>query len=65
MRNNKFFNDTDIIEIIHLSIKIITEYIKINSPNYYYLLQLRDCVLWCINNLSEVISQPSGKALFY
>lgn len=59
IRNNKFFNDTEIIEMIYKSIKKITTYIKNSSPSFNYLLQLRDCVLWCLNNLTEVITQPS------
>ena len=26
-----------------------------------YLIQLRDCVIWCLNNLIEIITQPTGK----
>lgn len=60
IRNNKYCFDELIIEINYKAIKKIQDCLKSFVINNNYALEIRECVMWAINNLSEIISQFSG-----
>jgi hypothetical protein len=55
--------DSILIEKLLQIIKKIIERTSMNKivVNPEYSLELRDCLLWCINNIGETITQPTGK----
>lgn len=67
MRNNKYLDDSILIERIIDMVKKISERSGMNKKvvNDEYLLELRDCLVWCCGIISELISLPAGKFLIY
>lgn len=44
--------------------KKILEILKSNSINLEYALELRECVIWIINNINELINQSSSILIY-
>jgi hypothetical protein len=47
------------VEIIQTQSEILKT--RYNQPNYE--CEVKDCILWCLNNLNELIAQPSADLL--
>lgn len=58
IRINKFWNETTIVDIVYKCTKRLFLLYKQNSYDYLYLLQVRECFVWCLNNLNELLTQP-------
>ena len=55
-------NDTSLIDMIYTNVKKLIELYKQNSNDTIYCEEIRECCLWCLNNISELLTQPlSGK----
>ena len=61
IRNNKFYDDDQFIEINYRAIKHSLEILKSFVINSNYALEIRECIMWSLNNLYEIISFPCGK----
>ena len=63
MKNSKYLEDSVIIEKLIEITKKISERVNMNKSviNEEYSLELRDCLIWCINIINETISQSTGK----
>ena len=58
IRNNRFLNDISLIDTIYKNVKNLIELYKLNSSDSVYCEEIRECCLWCLNNISELLTQP-------
>ncbi len=62
MKNSKYLEDSFIIKNLIEITKKISERVNMNKSviNEEYSLELKDCLVWCINIINEIISQSPG-----
>lgn len=57
IRNNRSLDDKQIIKTMVETISRLTVLLKNDIKTYELELETRDCILWCLNNLNELINQ--------